>query len=95
MAAYHSNKLILCDCCADIGPDCLYMFRLYFSVFWKRDIHLHDKIHEEGTLSMKLPLVILAICTAFAGFVPFSSWITSDGVPLESHIDIGFSAFPY
>jgi NADH-quinone oxidoreductase subunit L len=71
------------------------MFRLYFSVFWKRDIHLHDKIHEEGTLSMKLPLVILAICTAFAGFVPFSSWITSDGVPLESHIDIGFSAFPY
>ena len=52
------------------------------------------KIHGEGTLSMKLPLVILAICTAFAGFVPFSSWITSDGVPLESHIDIGFSAFP-
>jgi NADH-quinone oxidoreductase subunit L len=43
---------------------------------------------------MKLPLVILAICTAFAGFVPISSWVTSDGAPLESHIDIGFSAFP-
>ncbi len=94
MAAYHSNKLIYAIAVLTSALTAFYMFRLYYSVFWKRDIHLHDKINGEGTLSMKLPLVILAICTAFAGFVPVSSWITSDGVPLESHIDIGFSAFP-
>jgi NADH-quinone oxidoreductase subunit L len=94
MAAYHSNKLMYAIAVLTSALTAFYMFRLYFSVFWKRDIQIHDKIHEEGTLSMKLPLVILAICTAFAGFVPISSWITSDGVPLESHIDIGFSAFP-
>ena len=94
MAAYHSNKLIYAIAVLTSALTAFYMFRLYFSVFWKRDIQIHDKIHEEGTLSMKLTLVILAICTAFAGFVPVSSWITSDGVPLESHIDIGFSVFP-
>jgi NADH-quinone oxidoreductase subunit L len=41
-----------------------------------------------------MSLIILAVCTAFAGFVPFSSLITSDGVPLASHVDIGFSTFP-
>jgi NADH-quinone oxidoreductase subunit L len=94
MAAFHSNKLIYAVAVLTSALTAFYMFRLYYSVFWKRDIHLHDKTHEEGTLSMKLPLVILAICTAFAGFVPISSWVTSDGIPLESHIDIGFSAFP-
>ena len=43
---------------------------------------------------MKFALVVLAICTALAGFVPISSWITSDGVPLKSHIDVAFSALP-
>ena len=94
MAAYHSNKLIYAIAVLTSALTAFYMFRLYYSVFWKRDIHQHDTIHEEGTLSMKLSLVILAICTAFAGFVPISSWVTSDGAPLESHIEIGFSAFP-
>ena len=94
LAAYHSDKLIYAIAVLTSALTAFYMFRLYYSVFWKRDTHLHNKTHDEGTLSMKLPLVILAICTAFAGFVPVSSWVTSDGVPLESHVDIGFSAFP-
>ena len=94
MAAYHSNKLIYVIAVRTSALTAFYMFRLYYSVFWRRDIHLHDKMYEEGTWSMKIPLIILAVCTAFAGFVPVSSWITSDGVPLSSHIDIGFSVFP-
>jgi NADH-quinone oxidoreductase subunit L len=39
-------------------------------------------------------LIILGICTLFAGFVPLSSFITSDGVPLKTHLDFGFSIFP-
>jgi len=94
MAAYQSNKLIYAIAVLTSALTAFYMFRLYYSVFWKRDIHPHDKTHEEGTVSMKLPLIILATCTAFAGFVPVSSWVTSDGVPLPSHIDAGFSVFP-
>src|SRR5258708_13928154 len=94
MAAYHSDKLIYTIAVLTSALTAFYMFRLYYSVFWRRDIELHDKTHGEGTMSMKIPLVILAVCTAFAGFIPISSWITSDGAPLASHIDIGFSAFP-
>jgi NADH-quinone oxidoreductase subunit L len=34
-------------------------------------------------LSMRLPLVILAVCTVFTGFVPFSRFVTFDGRPGE------------
>jgi NADH-quinone oxidoreductase subunit L len=93
-AAYRSDKFIYAIAVLTSTLTAFYMFRLYYSVFWKREIHLQDKTHKEGTLSMKLTLVTLAVCTVFAGFVPVSSWITSDGAPLDSHIDIGFSAFP-
>ncbi len=94
MAAYHSNKLIYGIAVLTSALTAFYMFRLYYSVFWKKEIHLHDRTHKEGTMSMKLPLVVLALCTALAGFVPISSWITSDGTPIVSHIEIGFSIFP-
>jgi len=94
MAAYHSDKLIYAIAVLTSALTAFYMFRLYYSVFWRRDIHTHDKVHDEGSPSMKFSLIVLAFCAAFAGFVPISSWITSDGAPLESHVDIGFSAFP-
>lgn len=43
---------------------------------------------------MKFPLVILAICAVVAGFIPFAHFVTSDGVALETHMDLGFSAVP-
>jgi NADH-quinone oxidoreductase subunit L len=94
MAAYHSSKLIYAIAVLTSALTAFYMFRLYYSIFWGREFHLHNNMHNEGTISMKTPLIILAFCTAFAGFVPISSLITSDGVPLVSHIDLGFSAFP-
>ena len=94
MAAYHSDELIYGIAVLTSALTAFYMFRLYYSVFWRRDFHVHDNMHDEGSPSMKLSMIVLAFCTAFAGFVPVSSWITSDGAPMESHINVGFSAFP-
>jgi NADH-quinone oxidoreductase subunit L len=47
-----------------------------------------ERRHGEATLSMKIPLVILAVCSVLAGLVPFSRFVTSDGRPLDHHLDI-------
>lgn len=93
LAAYNSNKLIYGVGVFTSMLTAFYMFRLYFSIFHNKELHTELQ-HGEGTLSMKLPLVILAACTAFAGFVPFSLFVTSNGTPLETHLDIAFSAVP-
>jgi NADH-quinone oxidoreductase subunit L len=92
-AAYQSNKLIYAVGVLTSMLTAFYMFRLYFNIFHNKEPHI--KLHHgEGSLSMKLPLIILTICAAFAGFVPFSSFITSDGVPHKTDLDIGFSIVP-
>ncbi len=93
-AAFHSNKLIYGVALFTAALTAFYMFRLYFSIFWSKEstAHLHE--HGEGTLSMKLPLVVLAVCALGVGFVPFSNLITSDGVALETHTNLMFSIAP-
>lgn len=100
-AAYNSNKFIYGIGIFTSMLTAFYMFRLYFSIFWSKEgpsslergwgevIH-----HDEGSLSMKVPLVILAICTIVSGFVPFASYVTSDGVPFSTHVDLIFSILP-
>lgn len=92
-AAYQSNRLIYAVGVFTSMLTAFYMFRLYFNIFHNKEPYtaLH---HGEGIFSMKLSLVILAVCTAFAGFIPFSSFVTSDGLPFETHLDIAFSALP-
>jgi NADH-quinone oxidoreductase subunit L len=70
-----------------------YMFRLYFSIFWSKESKDHSH-HSEGTWSMKIPLIILSIASILVGFVPFSSYVSSDGLGLESHLDWMFSIAP-
>lgn len=100
LAAFHSNKLIYVLALFTSGLTAFYMFRLYFSIFWSKetqhttDAHHDEHDHGEGTLSMKIPLIILGICAISSGFVPIASWITSDGLPLETHIDMAFSVAP-
>jgi NADH-quinone oxidoreductase subunit L len=43
---------------------------------------------------MKIPLVILAICTLIAGFVPFSEFVTANGDVFESEFYLSFSILP-
>lgn len=99
-AAYHSNKFIYGIGVFTSMLTAFYMFRLYFSIFWNQSPSPLESgcgevsHHGEGTISMKFPLVVLAICTAIAGFIPFASYVTSDGIPLEPHVDIVFSILP-
>src|SRR5687767_2445771 len=92
LAAYNSNKLVYGVALFTSGLTAFYMFRLYFSIFWKGQSAFAkataDKGEVEAPFSMKLPLIILAICTAIAGFIPFGKFISADGRPLESHLDI-------
>ena len=92
-AAYRSNKFIYGMGIFTSMLTAFYMFRLYFMIFHNKQPHI-DSHHGEGSLSMKFPLAVLAICTIVAGFVPFASYVTSDGVPFATHIDIIFSILP-
>ncbi|MBS1512012.1 MAG: NADH-quinone oxidoreductase subunit L [Bacteroidetes bacterium] len=78
------------------GLTAFYMFRLYFSIFWNKEAHLHgDHAHHgEGGFTMMTPLVILAIGAAAAGFIPFGHFVSSDGKPLESEFHLAFSIAP-
>jgi len=106
LAAYHSNKIVYAFALFTSGLTAFYMFRLYFSIFWKAKgpsmlVEAHspsplerDWGEAEGPISMKLPLIILGACTVIAGFIPFGKYVTSDGIPLESHFDLVFSIAP-
>ncbi|OGQ34804.1 MAG: hypothetical protein A3F16_02085 [Deltaproteobacteria bacterium RIFCSPHIGHO2_12_FULL_43_9] len=66
------------------GLTAFYMFRIYFVTFWGKPRseaceHAHD-----APMIMTLPLIILAIFSAVAGFVPMSHFIHI-GNPLEHH----------
>jgi NADH-quinone oxidoreductase subunit L len=43
---------------------------------------------------MKMPLIVLAACSLFAGLIPFGDYVSSDKKILESHFDITFSIAP-
>ncbi len=96
LAAYNQNPMIYWVALFTAALTAFYMFRLYFSIFWHKEApeaakHNH---HGEGTFAMKLPLVILAVCSLLAGFVPFAQYITAEGTAHQSHTDINFSILP-
>lgn len=98
-AAFHQNKFIYILALSTAALTSFYMFRLYFNIFWSKaptqNTHQenHDQ-HSEGPWVMKLPLLILATCAVGVGFIPFSKFVTSDGAPLETHIELAFSIVP-
>ena len=95
MAAWRSHPAIYYIGLMTSGITAFYMFRLYFSIFWN-NTHYSSFIthHSEGTMSMKLPLVILAIGTLLVGFIPFSNFISSDGKAFASEMHLTFSIVP-
>jgi NADH-quinone oxidoreductase subunit L len=67
LAAWENNQPIYYIALITSGFTAFYMFRLYFSIFWSKPAqHQH---HGEGTLSMKIPLLILSIGAIASGFV--------------------------
>jgi NADH-quinone oxidoreductase subunit L len=96
LAAYHSNMAIYWIALITSGLTAFYMFRLYFNIFWSKPYEAHGEHHGhgEGGFVMMLPLVLLAVGAAAAGFIPFGELVSSDGKALESHFDLTFSAAP-
>jgi len=93
LAAYNSNKIVYGVALFTSGLTAFYMFRLYFSIFWNKQTEVHNH-HGEAPFSMKFPLIILALCSVIAGFIPFGEYVSSDRTTLESHFDPMFSIAP-
>ncbi len=94
LAAYNDNPTIYYIALVTSGLTAFYMFRLYFSIFWNKDAHVHTEHQNKGSLVMSLPLIILAVGAALAGFIPFGEFVSSDGRPHASHFDPMFSIAP-
>lgn len=63
------------------GLTAFYMFRLYFLIFWWKEHKVpagHHAPHDQPW-TMTLPLVILAVISCFAGFVPMGNLVTWNG----------------
>ncbi len=94
LASYNKDMLVYIVALLTSGLTAFYMFRLYFSIFFRKaapDIHGHQG---EGPFSMKLPLIVLTICAIGAGFIPFGKFVSADGKPLETHFHLMFSVLP-
>ena len=94
LAAYQHNIFIYVIALITSGLTAFYMFRLYFSIFWNKEYHPHGEHHGEGNTAMLLPLILLAVGAAFAGFIPFGHFVSSDGNILESSFHPIFSIAP-
>jgi len=94
LAAYQHNMAIYYVALVTSGLTAFYMFRLYFSIFWNKEANIHEPHHGEGGFAMMLPLVLLAVGAAGAGFIPFGNFVSSDGAALESEFHLQFSIAP-
>ena len=84
VAAFNHNKALFAIEYIVAGLTAFYMFRLYFTVFWGKDRGYHHTPHE-SPLTMTIPLMFLALASIFAGFVPFTQLVTSDGIGFAAH----------
>lgn len=95
-AAYESNMLIFSVAFLTSGLTAFYMFRLYYSIFWRDNSNslAMERGHAHNTLSMNLPLILLGIGALTVGLIPFEKFVTADGKMLEvhSHLNIAIPA---
>lgn len=63
-----------------------YMFRLYYNIFWGNPASYEHTPHE-APKAMTIPLIILALITCVAGFIPFGNFVSSNGLPYTIHLD--------
>lgn len=66
------------------GLTAFYMFRLYYLIFWWKEHKVPEGHHapHDQAWTMTLPLVILAVISVVAGFVPFGNLVTWNGHPM-------------
>jgi NADH-quinone oxidoreductase subunit L len=100
-AASRSSTLVFLLGLISSGLTSFYMFRLYYSIFWRIPVPVGqisssfgNRASAEAPASMRIPLVILVVCTAVSGFLPFGEWISSDGAGLARSFHLLFSVLP-
>jgi len=93
-AAFHSQPGIFYVGLITSGLTAFYMFRLYFRIFWYNPVPKDSRNHEKHTWSMNIPLIILGLGAAFAGFIPFGSFVSADGKPVDLPFHPLFSIAP-
>lgn len=71
------------------GLTAFYMFRLYYLIFWWKDHEVHEGHHapKDSPWTMSLPLIILALVSIVAGFIPFGELVTYNGEPYHIHLN--------
>ena len=73
------------------GLTAFYMFRLYYLIFWWKEHKIpegHHAPHDQPWV-MSLPLIILAVVSCVAGFIPFGKLVSWNGEPYDfmAHFD--------
>ncbi|NJY62293.1 NADH-quinone oxidoreductase subunit L [Salinimicrobium sp. CDJ15-81-2] len=91
VAAYSNSQFIYGIGVFVAGLTAFYMFRLYFGIFWGKDRQYKHTPHESPA-SMTIPLIVLAVLTMVAGFVPFSELVTADKAGFEAHLNLPLAA---
>ncbi|SOC81517.1 NADH-quinone oxidoreductase subunit L [Salinimicrobium sediminis] len=91
VAAYNNSQFVYGVGIFVAGLTAFYMFRLYFGIFWGKDRKYAHTPHESPA-SMTIPLVVLAVLTLTAGFVPFSELVTADKAGFEAHLNLPLAA---
>ena len=86
VAAFEQNKLIYVVGVVVAALTAFYMFRIYFGIFWGKTPD-YEKAPHESPASMTVPLIILALLSAGAGFIPFSEYVTADRMGFEAHLN--------
>jgi NADH-quinone oxidoreductase subunit L len=83
VAAYEENKLLFFVEYLVAGITAFYMSRLYFSVFWGKNVKYHHTPHE-APKTMTIPLMFLGLASVLGGLIHFSKYVSSDLAPYES-----------
>lgn len=91
VAAFEKNQLLYFVGLFVAGLTAFYMFRLYFGIFWGKEIPYKHTPHE-APLSMAFPLLFLAFMSIVAGFIPFSEFVTADKIGFAGHLDYTLAA---
>ena len=96
LAAYERNRPIYYVALLTSALTAFYMFRLYFTIFWwKPEQHSADHHHQHTeNIYNTAPLILLAIGSVLAGFIPFGNFVTSDGRELSTGFHLEFSIAP-
>jgi NADH-quinone oxidoreductase subunit L len=93
LAAWHHHKAMYLLALLLSGLTAFYMFRLYFCIFWHTEPPF-AKPHQESHGAILMALLLLSLGAAFSGFIPFSRFVTADGIPYDTSLHLTFSLLP-